>query len=191
MSKEKILSNITKHMPGHTDIPDIPMFARDGIDLYDAFQEIVIAGGGLVFKIDESHTIESIVRAQYPDAQSIVSNVPGMSGNIDLSKITVASDLKTVDVAIVNGQIGVAENGAVWVTEKDCIIRVLPFITQHLFVLISKESLVWNMHQAYDTLNIDQTGFGVFIAGPSKTADIEQSLVIGAQGARSFTVLVH
>ncbi len=68
--------------------------------------------------------------------------------------------------------------------------RVLPFITQHLVVLLDESSLVGNMTEAYQKIDIDQDGFGVFIAGPSKTADIEQSLVIGAQGARSFMVII-
>jgi L-lactate dehydrogenase complex protein LldG len=33
-------------------------------------------------------------------------------------------------------------------------------------------------------------GFGVFLAGPSKTADIEQSLVLGAHGARGLVVFL-
>ena len=46
------------------------------------------------------------------------------------------------------------------------------------------------MHQAYDSIDVAKEGFGAFIAGPSKTADIEQSLVIGAHGARSATIYV-
>ena len=33
-------------------------------------------------------------------------------------------------------------------------------------------------------------GYGCFISGPSKTADIEQALVMGAQAARGVTVII-
>ena len=44
-------------------------------------------------------------------------------------------------------------------------------------------TIVHNMHEAYGSCSFDSAGFGVFISGPSKTADIEQSLVIGAPRA--------
>jgi L-lactate dehydrogenase complex protein LldG len=47
------------------------------------------------------------------------------------------------------------------------------------------------MHAAYEELGKVKSSFGLFLSGPSKTADIEQSLVIGAHGARSLTVVFH
>jgi L-lactate dehydrogenase complex protein LldG len=46
------------------------------------------------------------------------------------------------------------------------------------------------MHEACARVAAGPKEYGLFIAGPSKTADIEQALVIGAHGARSCTVFV-
>jgi len=99
-----------------------------------------------------------------------------------------AAALERVHKAFIKAGIGVAENGSVWVKESQMINRLLPFICQHLVIVLEKEKLVATMHHAYQQINVFEEGFGVFIAGPSKTADIEQSLVIGAHGARSMTV---
>jgi L-lactate dehydrogenase complex protein LldG len=97
-------------------------------------------------------------------------------------------DLATIDKILLESTLGVAENGAIWVTESDLPQRILPFICQHVVVCLRESSLVSNMHEAYQALQGVESGYGVFIAGPSKTADIEQSLVIGAHGPRSLLV---
>jgi L-lactate dehydrogenase complex protein LldG len=125
----------------------------------------------------------------YRDAQQTVSLVEKAGRtNIDWPGIADPHALETVDFAILPGEFGVAENGAIWVTDRAVRHRALFFIVQHLALVIPARSMVHNMHQAYERLALGEAEFGVFIAGPSKTADIEQSLVIGAHGPRSLTV---
>jgi L-lactate dehydrogenase complex protein LldG len=97
--------------------------------------------------------------------------------------------LAEVEVLEMDGEFGVAENGAIWLTEEALPHRVAPFICQHLVIHVQK--IVPHMHAAYEELKKPSSSFGLFLAGPSKTADIEQSLVIGAHGARSLTVVIH
>ena len=94
------------------------------------------------------------------------------------------------DFFLASGEFAVAENGAVWVTDAGLTQRVLYFVVQHLALVVPARQVLHNMHEAYDRLAFDQPGFGLFLSGPSKTADIEQSLVIGAHGPRSLTVFL-
>jgi L-lactate dehydrogenase complex protein LldG len=97
--------------------------------------------------------------------------------------------LAEVEVLEIDGEFGVAENGAIWLTEEALPHRVAPCICQHLVINVSE--VVPTMHAAYARLGGVTSGFGLFLAGPSKTADIEQSLVIGAHGARSLTIVIR
>lgn len=92
-------------------------------------------------------------------------------------------------MAVVDGRIGVCENGAVWV-QQDVEQRAVYFISEALILLLDRKNLVNNMHEAYQKIDTGEYGYGVFISGPSKTADIEQALVMGAHGARELTVLL-
>ncbi len=90
----------------------------------------------------------------------------------------------------IQGQFLVAENGAIWVELPEDMARSDIFLAEHLIIEVNKNDIVHNMHEAYERLGSRKFGYGTFISGPSKTADIEQSLVIGAQGPRSCTVIL-
>ena len=97
---------------------------------------------------------------------------------------------ENVDLAILKGHFGVAENGAVWITDKLMGDRSIPFISQHLALVINKQDIVPTLQEAYERIDSDPYDYGTFIAGPSKTADIEQSLVLGAHGPKSMIVFL-
>lgn len=189
-SKNKILANIRAAGMEKVALPEIPGFPTGEVAPIAQFQKVVESVKGIVYRASEFASQDQIVAKLFPEVQFITSTVAGMPGNVDLQAIKEPIELKDIDVAIIKGQVGVAENGAIWISEKEMVHRVLPFITQHLMVVLDESTIVSNMHEAYQKIKVDETGFGVFVAGPSKTADIEQSLVIGAQGARSLTVII-
>lgn len=130
-------------------------------------------------------------RAESGAGRGVVSSVPGLA----ISTLTIGPDasrarLDEIELAIIPGRFGVAENAAIWVDEADLPHRALPFVAQHLAIVLPKRDIVADMHAAYRRLPRPLPGYGVFISGPSKTADIEQALVIGAQGPKSLVVLL-
>jgi L-lactate dehydrogenase complex protein LldG len=100
---------------------------------------------------------------------------------------------RDVDVTIVAAEFGVAENGAVWIDGGSAPVRAALFLAQHLVVLLPQGEIVDNLHEAYERLGAaaGRNGFGCFMSGPSKTADIEQALVVGAHGPRSLTIIEY
>lgn len=190
MNRENILAAIRATKPAPSPLPDPVSYPRAADDVVALFEAMVIATGGRVLSAARREEIAALVNNQFPDAERLVSTIAVFPSGLDVRNIADPRQLESVDVAVLPALLGVAENGALWLTEKECIHRVLPFITQHLVLVLDPADIVPTMHDAYQRIDIADTGFGVFIAGPSKTADIEQALVIGAQGARSLTVVM-
>jgi L-lactate dehydrogenase complex protein LldG len=189
-SREKILAAVRRNQPAARPLPEIPAFESTVDDPVSAYRIAVEQNAGQCRLLDNPGQVSEILRELLPDFTTVLSRVPGIAGTVSLEQFPAPVELAAVDVAILPVQLGVVENGAAWLDEAACGRRVLPFITQHLVLVLDRTALVPNMHEAYARIDPAATGFGVFIAGPSKTADIEQSLVIGAQGPRSLTVLL-
>ena len=134
-----------------------------------------------------------VVRSESPEKMMEILDESMSSVDNYASSLSEASpsleSMSNLELYITRSGLGVAENGAMWISSRT-EHRVLPFIAEHLIVVIREQDLVGDMHEAYKSI-VDPEGFGVFIAGPSKTADIEQSLVIGAHGAKEMTVILE
>jgi L-lactate dehydrogenase complex protein LldG len=145
--------------------------------------------GARVFEIKPTDDINAKIREAYPDARIIASNIPGVLADLNPDTVERAQDLEVVDVGVIKGEVACAENGCVWVpqTMKE---KAICFASETLVLIVSRKNIVSNMHEAYERIKFNDYGFGTFISGPSKTADIEQSLVYGAQAARGLTVFL-
>ena len=148
--------------------------------------------GGQVIEVDSGRDINKLIKDLYPDAKEIASNLPEITvATRNPDTVGRARDLNGTDVGVIRGMFGVAENGCIWIPQQ-MKEKAVCFISENLVILMPKSEIVNNMHEAYKRIEFDKEydGYGTFISGPSKTADIAQVLVMGAQAARSVTVLL-
>ena len=139
----------------------------------------------------ESVESELLKLPEYAGAKKIASLWPGLKrANVDVEAMSDPHEARDVDFCVLGGDLGVAENGAVWITNHGGANRSVCFLAQHLAVVLRGDRLVADLHEAYRQITIPSPGFAMWLSGPSKTADIEQALVIGAHGARSCTVVL-
>lgn len=177
------------------DVPPLPDLDEPWQHFADAraqFAQMVAAVGGRAIALPDRAALDRAVRDSdvYRDARVVCSTVPGVTeGTIELSRVEDPHELAQVSLAIVEGRLGVAENGAIWITDAALRHRAILFIAEHLIVILEGRRIVDTLHDAYARIALGP-GFGLLLSGPSKTADIEQALVIGAHGARSLTVFV-
>ncbi len=157
------------------------------------FATVLESVGGCAHQVADLAAVNTVLNdlAAYREADLRSSLVSGVGESaIDPREIEDPHALQRIDFAILSGHFAVAENAAIWVTHPEVRHRAVYFLTQHLALVLAADQIVHNMHEAYARISFDQPGFGCFISGPSKTADIEQSLVIGAHGPRSLNVFL-
>lgn len=190
-SKEMILASIRKNTGVRHEMPTIDLEAITYTDKVGTFAEVLAAAGGKAIELQADEDVNDVIRREFPEATRIASN---------LSEITCASfnpdtlddpkELNGTDVAVVEGAFGVVENAAVWLP-KQVRHKGLYFISNAMVILLDKTKLVNNMHEAYQHPDWSDFDYGVFMSGPSKTADIEQALVFGAHGPIQVVVILR
>lgn len=187
MSREAILTALREVSLPDTPLPEAVDTGTFYPDPIEQFKKVLKGAGGDWVEMDGTSGISEFLQARFPEAEVLFRNDSGASVESDGVD---PHSLENLDVVVVRGEFGVAENAAVWVTDKQVPHRAAYFCTQHLILILDSNSMVHNMHEAYARLDLQDLTWGTFISGPSKTADIEQCLVIGAHGARSLTVIL-
>lgn len=192
MKKEDFLNKLRKNTHVQYDMPDMKIEGIQYENTLQQFIEMTKSVGGHVIEAQEGEDLNDLVKKAYPDAKVFATNLPEITiAEKNPDTVAEANDLNGTDVGIVRGQVGVAENGCVWIPQTMKEKAVL-FISEYLVIFLEKKNVVNNMHEAYARIEMDpKYNFGTFISGPSKTADIEQALVMGAQAAKGVTVVIY
>ncbi|MBR4602847.1 MAG: LUD domain-containing protein [Prevotella sp.] len=189
--KEDILSRYRANIKQQFDMPSLDDIK--GITYHDPLVQFISISegvGGKVVELEPGKDINDLIRELYPEAKEIASNLPEITiATRNPDTIGSPQALNNTDVGVIRGMFGVAENGCIWIPQQ-MVEKAVCFISENLVILLKKSEIVNNMHEAYKRIEFNDYGYGTFISGPSKTADIAQVLVMGAQAARSATVVL-
>lgn len=190
-SREEILKRVSQAQPALVPLPEpLPLTKEKGS--LEKFSQVLESIGGRTVLLNKEETVQQKIKEVFPACKRVVSSIQSLDlFFLENFQELAGHSLEDVDIAIIEARLGVAENSAVWATEEDMKMRALPFIAENLVVILDAENIVPAMQDAYNLIGPDPYGFGVFIAGPSKTADIEQSLVLGAHGPKSMTIFIR
>ncbi len=190
-SRDAILAAIKKNTLQKFDYPKWKVNAIQYPDLVKQFISITAAVGGEAVELPEGMDVNEYILKRYPNMNAIASNMPEITcATLNPDDVEVAQNLNGTDLAVVKGEIGVAENGCVWIPQT-VKHKIIYFIAERLVILLDKKNLVNNMAEAYAKIEqMPKYNFATFISGPSKTADIEQTLVKGAHGAMETLVIL-
>jgi len=190
MKKEDLLAKLRVNTTQQFDMPEIKINGITYTDVVQQYIEMSKTVGCTVVELQKGADLNAAVHAAYPEAKIYCTNLKGITADLNPDVVANAADMEGVDVGIIQGDVAVAENGCVWIpqTMKE---RAVCFISENLVIVVDKSKIVHNMHEAYKLIEMPEYGYGTFISGPSKTADIEQALVMGAQAAKAVTILLR
>lgn len=104
-------------------------------------------------------------------------------------------ELFSTDCSILEADFGVSNLGIVSVASSPSQARLLSLITRCSIILLKKEKILSNMSevlQAFKAQYPDVLPSNIlFIAGPSRTADIELQVVFGVHGPQSVYIVLY
>jgi L-lactate dehydrogenase complex protein LldG len=196
-AREEILQRLRHNTRETYDMPDLsqlrPITFADPVAEF--IKKTTTTAGAKLIEMKAGYNLNDLVRQAYPDARLVASNMPSVDADINPDTVGDAKELMAVDVGVIEGRIGVAENACIWIPQQTKE-KAVCFASQQLVIVLRRDAIVSNMHEAYQRIAdskeyFQQYKFGTFISGPSKTADIESALVYGAQAARGVTVVLR
>lgn len=97
-----------------------------------------------------------------------------------------------IDAGIVFASYGIAETGTLVVNSNDEDTRLATMLSETNFVVLNSGNIVEKAYDISKKLNtwFRETNYTAFISGPSRTADIERVLTLGAHGPLQLHIIL-
>lgn len=203
-SKEKLLKKIRKALLERRDNPypnmeDLPLYAQT-----DEMPEVLFAeqftavNGHFVFCEDEVQLIESLLNlAEERGWRKIYcweKPLQDMLTQYEYPFFETDKDFEQAEVGFTLCEALIARNGSILISNANTAGRRLSIYPNIHIVLAYTSQLVMDISDAFKLLKIkysnSQPSLISTITGPSRTADIEKTLVLGAHGPKELFVFL-
>jgi len=181
-SREAILQRLKQRREPPRERPDWAVPSQAGADLAESFENNLRAAGGTLTHVKHPEGLKEAISAAFPNMRRFLDTRQPPTHTLD--------PRETWELTILEGKFGVAENGAAWVEWPEAYPRSVLTLSERLALILPRDRILATMQEAYENLDLCKVSYGIFLAGPSKTADIEQALVIGAHGAMELRVFL-
>ena len=100
------------------------------------------------------------------------------------------NELAGIPIALVKASFSVADIGSLVFPFDDTRTSLPHFLSDCIIVVVSRKNLMANQFELFKKLSPEKTKHMVLVTGPSRTADIEKILILGAHGPRRLVVLM-
>lgn len=101
------------------------------------------------------------------------------------------SQLGRISISASSAQFGVAETGTIVHAVRSGVGRLLSVLPASHLVLLSERDILMNGKELFDRLRLGEEGSALtLVTGPSRTADIEKTLVVGVHGPKKLFVML-
>ncbi len=186
-SREAVLGALRAASPAPVPRPPTGRRPAAPEDPVAALRQAVEAAGGALESVCDGDLAGALARLEgFAAAARVWSAHPGLESR---GLPDGPEAVEALEFAVLPGLLAVAECGAVW-NEPSPADRRAALLADHLVLAVPEDAVVPTLHEAYARIRPAAEPFGWLLAGPSKTADIEQSLVLGAHGPRALSLLL-
>jgi len=128
-SKETILAAVLENQPGPAPLPDINIFFKEGQDFVQQYADTFTGIGGNIFLVNDIESVKALAKEHFDFSKRIITTLPELSDIAELYSLTVdPHTFNDVELAVIRARLGVAENGAVWLSENLVGQRIIPYI---------------------------------------------------------------
>lgn len=187
-ARDRILARVRAACAHAAPLPPPEPIPSPRLGWHD-FAAALAAAGGTLHEAAPLASVPARLRALAGHAPALADAAAALLGEAPAT--TEPRRLNETPALAATGRWAVARTGSVLVDHRDVPVRAHLLLPEWLILLVPHRALVDDLQHLYARYraHAGAPGYFTLVTGPTKTADIEQHLVLGAHGPRRLDVI--
>ncbi len=170
-------------------------FTKDDLDIVNTFKKSLKKIDGKLFIANNQTELEHLISHTFSD-QYVICTDYSLQKKLEQLDIPFSKsiDKSKNPLGFISCEFLIARLGSVLTSSNLNSGRQLNIFPEHQVIFATKEQLVYDINEAIEGIKKKYTSLPSMISfatGPSRTADIEKTLILGAHGPKLLTIILQ